>query len=143
KLAADSGQRPSVEEDISDGEDRRCWSEGGDAGQGVELVERRRAGVAVQLLQKFKCLLPSPVEWLYLESAVLVLLAKLLRADDVDARVVAVPESIYAAEALGHSFERGEVADHVIGRDVHANFAGARADEVDCPGGRRDVLVSI
>ena len=69
---------------------------GGETVSRVELVERRRAGVAVQLLQEFECLLPPPVKFINLELA-LVLLAELFRVDDVDASIVTVSEAVHSA----------------------------------------------
>lgn len=53
------------------------------------------------------------------------------RVYDVDVRIWVQSEAIHATEALGHAVERREIANEVIRRDVHADFAGTGANEVD------------
>ena len=61
----------------------------------------------------------------------LFLLVKIRWVDDIDLGVVAVAETIDAAEALGHALERRQVADQVIRRDINSDLARARADQID------------
>jgi len=46
---------------------------------------------------------------------------------DIDARVVAVSEAVYTAEALDHAVECGKVADHVVGNIATSEMLSARS----------------
>src|SRR5206468_278834 len=59
-----------------------------------------------------------------------VLLVERRRVDDVDLGVVAIAETIHPAEPLRHTLESREVANEMIGRDIHPDLAGTGADEI-------------
>src|SRR6266850_5189703 len=50
---------------------------------------------------------------------------------DVYFRVAALSKTVHPAQALRDAVECGQVANEMVGRDIHPNFAGAGADEVD------------
>ena len=45
--------------------------------------------------------------------------------------IVTVSETINAAKSLNHAIERGQVADQMVGRDVHADLSGRCANKVN------------
>src|SRR5207249_4920250 len=59
-----------------------------------------------------------------------------------DARVGALAVAVHAPEALDHALESGQVADHVIGGDVDAHFAGGRANQKDGAGHGGDARIT-
>src|SRR5258708_32001499 len=49
--------------------------------------------------------------------------------------IFALAKAVHASESLSHAFIGAKVANEVVGRDVDANFAGARGDEENGAGG--------
>ena len=110
----DRRESPGVEENVRCRQDGRLGSESGQpffkrniaeclwaaiSSEQLEYVERFRAATFYDIIFKRRGM------------------------DDVYFRILAVPEAIHAAESLGHTLECREIAHHVIGRDIHANFA--------------------
>ena len=121
--ADDGGERPRIEEDVGGGENLWLRSESiaafcrGNAADGIGI------GAAAEALKQGERFLPTLLA--------LALVVELRRMHDIDLGVLARAETVHAPEALRHAVEGREIAHEMVGADIDADFARARADEID------------
>ncbi len=88
-----------------------------------EFPQRRRAAIAIKLLEQFQRLQTRLLVW--------VLFVELLGMNHVNLCVGAVAETVHPSESLGHALKGRQIANEVVGGDVDPDLAGAGADEIN------------